>query len=177
MLIIAPWPEARPKEEWETSKVNDFALVQEIIRIIRNLRAEKSVHPGHRIPAAFVSAEYGELLRGQKEILAALAHLDAAEITIHEVLADKPEGHIALVAGPVEIYLPLAGLVDPAEERARLTKELAETEGQIQRLDGLLSGPFAQKAPEAVVQKERDKLEDYREMARTISEQLAVLGG
>ena len=175
-LMVAQWPEARAEEAWETSKVRDFSLVQEIIRAIRNLRAEKNVKPGRRIPATFASSEYGELLQTQKATLAALAYLNEAEITIHTELADKPEGHIALVAGPVEIYLPLAGLVDPAEERARLTKELAEAEGQIQRLEGLLAGSFAEKAPAAVVQKERDKLESYREMAQTIHEQIAALG-
>ena len=176
VLMVAPWPESRPPEGWESSTVEDFSLVQEIVRTIRNLRAEKSVKPGFRIPAVFVSAEYEELLQNQRDALAALAHLDAAEISIHQNLDIKPEGHIALVAGPVEIYLPLAGLVDAAEERARLTKELSEAEGQIKRLEGLLNSSFAEKAPDAVVQKERDKLAVYREMAQTVREQLAMLG-
>ncbi len=175
-LMVAPWPEPRPQEGWEDAKVRDFSLVQEIVRTIRNLRAEKSVRPGRRIPATFVSSGQGELLRDQAATLSALAHLDAEAITIHEALADKPAGHIPLVAGPVEIYLPLAGLVDPAEERSRLTKELAEAEGQIRRLEGLLDSPFAEKAPDAVVQKERDKLANYHDTARTIKEQLAMLG-
>ena len=175
VLMMAQWPEARPKEGWESAKVEDFSLVQEIIRTIRNLRAEKNVKPGLRIPAVFVSSEYETLLQEQKHTLAALAHLDEEDITFHEALVEKPEGHIALVAGPVEIYLPLAGLVDTEEERARLKKELAEAKGQIKRLEGLLASPFAEKAPEAVVQKERDKLESYRAMAETVEEQLAML--
>ncbi|MBS1248567.1 MAG: Valine--tRNA ligase [Chloroflexi bacterium] len=174
-LIVAPWPESRPEEGWEEAKVEDFSLVQEIIRIIRNLRAEKNVKPGHCIPAVFVSREYGDLLREQRETLAALAHLDIEELSFHKTMTDKPEGHIALVAGPVEIYLPLAGLVDPDEERARLKKELAEAEGQIQRLEGLLASQFAEKAPQDVVRKERDKLAAYQETAQTVQEQLAML--
>ncbi len=67
------------------------------------------------------------------------------------------------MVGPVEIYLPLAGLVDAVEERQRLEKELDEVSAQIARLENLLAGSFSEKAPPAVVQKEREKLEGYRE--------------
>ncbi len=87
-------------------------------------------------------------------------------------LDEKPDGHIALVVSSVEVYLPLAGLVDITEERARLEKDLAETQSQIDRLEKLLSSPFAKKAPEAVVQKERDKLAGYQETAEKLRTQL-----
>ncbi|MDP7545539.1 MAG: hypothetical protein QGG31_07185, partial [Anaerolineales bacterium] len=64
--------------------------------------------------------------------------------------------------GSSEIYLPLAGMVDAAAERSRLEKEIAALQAQIKRLQGLLGSPFAEKAPPPVVQKERDKLADYR---------------
>ena len=90
-------------------------------------------------------------------------------------LEEKPQGHIALVVGPVEVYLPLAGLVDPQEQRSRLQKDLAEANSQIERLAKLLDSPFAQKAPAAVVQKERDKLAAYRETAEKLATQLEAL--
>ncbi|MCK4901606.1 MAG: hypothetical protein KAS38_22675, partial [Anaerolineales bacterium] len=90
-------------------------------------------------------------------------------------LPSKPEGNIALVVGSVEIYLPLAGLVEVDEERARLEKDLTDTNSQIQRLEQLLASPFAEKAPPAVVQKERDKLRDYQETAAKLSKQLNEL--
>jgi valyl-tRNA synthetase len=62
--------------------------------------------------------------------------------------------------------------VDVEAERERLEKELEEAEGQIKRLEKLLASPFADKAPPEVVQKERDKLEDYRETAEKIKQQL-----
>jgi predicted trehalose synthase len=67
----------------------------------------------------------------------------------------------------------LAGLVDLDKERERLTKELADLEQQIKRVTGLLNSPFAQKAPEAVVQKERDKLADLQASQTELSERLA----
>jgi valyl-tRNA synthetase len=87
-------------------------------------------------------------------------------------LKEKSEGAAALVVGPVEIYLPLAGMVDLEQERARLEKELAEAESHIARLEKLLSSDFAKKAPEAVVAKEREKLAAFKETAEKIKAQL-----
>ena len=97
------------------------------------------------------------------------------ELTILRTLDKKPEGHVALVVGAVEIYLPLAGLVDIGEERRRLEKELEEANAHIKRLEELLSGSFSEKAPPAVVQKEKDKLAAYQEKAVKLRNQLAAL--
>jgi valyl-tRNA synthetase len=176
-LIVAPWPQPRPEEGWEAGKMAEFSLLQEIVRAIRNLRSEKNVKPGRRIPAVLVSASAAAMLRQQSASLAALAHLDGAALEILESLPGKPEGSIALVVGPVEIYLPLAGLVDAAEARQRLEKDLAETQAQIERLATLLGSSFAEKAPPAVVQKEREKLAAYQETAGKLRGQLQALEG
>ncbi len=174
-LIVAPWPTSRPPEGWESARIAEFNLLQEIVRAIRNLRAEKGVKPGRRIPATLVSAGASELLRAQAASIAALAGIDPQALTILESIAQKPQGHIALVVGPVEIYLPLAGLVDAGEERQRLEKELGEVSAQIDRLENLLAGSFSEKAPPAVVQKEREKLESYRESAHKLRSQLSAI--
>jgi valyl-tRNA synthetase len=170
MLMVATWPEPRAEEGWETTKVANFELVQEVVRAIRNLRAEKNVKPGLKLSAIVV--DNTGLIKQESRIVSALANLDEAKLEIHEKLDAKPEGYVALVAGPVQIFLPLAALVDPEEERARLTKDLAEAEGHIARLEKLLSSDFANKAPAAVVQKEREKLATYKETAEKIKAQL-----
>ncbi len=172
-LIIAPWPEPRPEEGWEQAKIADFALVQEVIRALRNLRAEKKVAPAKRIAATMAGGAKTDLLQEQSGVIAALAGLDPAQFTIHRSLDSKPEEAVALVVGPVEIYVPLAGMTDLETERARLAKELTETEAQIARLEKLLASDFVHKAPAAVVQKEREKLAAYREMAEKLKGQLA----
>ena len=134
-LIVAPWPAPRPEEGWEAGKIADFAVVQEVVRAIRNLRSEKNVKPGRRIPAILVSPAAAPILRQQAASIAALAGLDAPKLEILESIPAKPEGHIALVVGSVEIFLPLTGLVDAGEERLRLEKDLAEAQSQIERLD------------------------------------------
>jgi valyl-tRNA synthetase len=172
MLIVAPWPQPRDLEGWEAEKVADFTLIQDIVRSIRNLRAEQDVKPGKKLPAVFAAGDKTAMLLEQKSILAALASLDGEQLEISRTLASKPEKSTALVVGPVEIYLSLAGVVDSAEERTRLEKDLAETQSQIARLEALLSSDFASKAPAAVVNKEREKLASYKETADKIKAQL-----
>jgi valyl-tRNA synthetase len=111
-------------------------------------------------------------LQQQSNVIVLLAGLDEAELKIAETLDNKPKDAAALVVGPVEIYLPLAGMIDLAEERTRLEKELKEATSQIERLEKLLAGDFASKAPPALVQKEREKLEGYRKTAEKIEAQL-----
>jgi valyl-tRNA synthetase len=175
-LIIAHWPEARLPEGWEIGKIADFNLVQDVVRAIRNLRAEKHVLPGRQISATLVGTESNQILQDQAASIAALAGLDDTALTIVERLEEKPAGNIALVVGPVEVYLPLSRLIDVEEEIARLTKELQEAESQIDRLNKLLAGPFSEKAPSPVVQKEREKLQGYQETAQKLKEQLDDLG-
>ena len=175
VLMMAPWPEPEKMEGWEDQAITDFSLVQEIVRAIRNLRAEKNVKPGTRIPATFAAGEANAIIEAQISTIAALARLDEGQLTIQKSLKAKPEDHIALVVGPVEIYLPLAGLVNVAEERVRFEKDLAEAQSQVERLEKLLSSPFAEKAPENVVQYERDKLSGFKDTAKKLLGQLNEL--
>jgi valyl-tRNA synthetase len=174
-LILAHWPEPAPEEGWENLAVADFSVVMDLVRSIRNLRAEKNVKPGRRIPAIISAGDALDTLRSQAGTLAALAHLDKDALQIAASLPGKPQGSIALVVGPIEVYLPLAGLVDVETERLRLSQELSDTEAQVQRLENLLSGSFAEKAPAQIVQKERDKLAAFRETALKLKTQMEAL--
>jgi len=171
-LIVASWPEPRTVEGWEESKIADFALIQEVVRSIRNVRAEKSVAPSKRIAAQIAAGAKQNLLKEQSKVIASLTGLNEAELIITESLRDKPKDAAALVVGSIEIYLPLAGMVDIAEEKTRLEKELKEARSHIERLEKLLSGDFANKAPAALVQKEREKLDGYKSTAEKIEAQL-----
>ncbi|MDA1330250.1 MAG: valine--tRNA ligase [Chloroflexi bacterium] len=174
-LIVAEWPEAMEEEGWETEILRDFDLFQEVVRSIRNLRAEKGVKPGSKLPGLVASQQSHAIFEQEKAALAALAGMEASKLEIAKTMGQRPEGHVALVVGPVEIYLPLAEMVDPAEERARLEAELKEAKGQIKRLSGLLQSDFAKKAPKAVVEKERERLKGFEETAARLEEQLGKL--
>jgi len=172
VLIVAKWPEPREAEGWEESRIADFTLIQEIVRNIRNLRAEKSVAPAKRIAAIIAAGDKTNLLKEQSTTITSLAGLDASQFNILESRKTKPADSVALVVGSVEIYIPLAGMVDLADEKSRLEKELKEAESHIDRLEKLLGGDFANKAPAQVVAKEKEKLEAYKETAEKIKSQL-----
>jgi len=171
-LIVAKFPEPREVEGWEADKIADFELIQEIVRAIRNLRAEKNVAPNKKLAASFSAAAKADLLKDQSQVIAALAGLDHSQLTIYQLLPTKPADSIALIIGSVEIYIPLAGMVDLAEDKTRLEKELKEAESHIERLEKLLSSDFAEKAPAKVVEKEREKLNGYKDTAAKIMSQL-----
>jgi len=171
-LIVAKWPEALPLEGWEGEAIEDFNLVQEMIRAIRNIRAENKVQPSRKIACTISAGEKAALIEDQRQTFVSLAGLDPDALAIvKEPLAPSDE-QITLVITPVEITIPLAGLVDAEAEKERLSKELAEAESQIERLEKLLNSPFAQKAPAAVVEKERAKLAEYQETAARLKLQL-----
>ncbi|HZU87480.1 MAG TPA: valine--tRNA ligase, partial [Anaerolineaceae bacterium] len=171
-LIVAAWPEGRAAEGWEEQKVADFTLVQEVVRAIRNLRAEKQVPPSKRIPATLLAGDRLAVLQAEARTLCSLAQLDPQGLTLVAALPEKPRDQVSTVVMGVEIFLPLTELVDAGAERARLEKDLAEIDSQIGRLETLLSSDFANKAPAAVVEKERQKLATYHETAAKLRAQL-----
>jgi len=172
VLINARWPEPTQAGDEDAAALADFGMLQEMVRAIRNLRAEKNVGPAQRLPARIAAGPRFEMLRSQKATLAALAGLDGDQLELRASAVKDQQDAAVLVVGPVEIYIPFSGMVDPAADRGRLQKELAQVNGQIERLEKLLEGDFASKAPEAVVQKERDKLEAHKETAAKIRAQL-----
>lgn len=174
-LIIAKWPDTGKAEGWEEQKIADFSSIQEIVRTIRNMRSEKKVQPSKKISVILAAGEKEALLRSQAAVIISLAGIDPAGLTISTQLNEKPQNMVSGVAAGVEIYLPLAGLVDSAEEKSRLTRELAEMTSQIERLEKLLSSDFASKAPSAVVEKERQKLAGFKETAEKLKAQIETM--
>lgn len=171
-LIVARWPETSRVEGSDPQAIEDFLLIQEMVRAIRNIRAEYKVPHGRRITATISAGKKMEIIQAQKKTLILLAGIDSEEMTIVMEPLEPSEDRITLVVPPVEISLPLAGLVDVAAERERLEKELAEVQSQINRLEKLLTSPFAKKAPAEVVDKEREKLVTFQETAEKIRKQL-----
>jgi len=172
VLIVAKFPEPRDPEGWEESKIADFTLIQELVRSIRNLRAENNIAQSKKLVANISAGAKTELIKEQAQIIASLAGLDFSLLTIQESLTEKPEEAAVLVVGSVEIYIPLAGTVDLAADKPRLEKELKEAQSHIERLEKLLTSDFANKAPAALIAKEREKLDGYKDTAEKIKAQL-----
>jgi len=170
-LIIARWPERMPHEDWEDTAIKNFELIQEIVRTIRNLRSEFKIEPSKAIDTILVSGSKTEFLKENRHLLIDLAGLNEEGL---KILASKPDtdGLTVVVIEDIEIYLNLNTGGESELDRERLERELAEAESQIDRLEKLLASPFAQKAPEKVVQVEREKLEGYRASAIKLRDQL-----
>ena len=174
-LIISSWPEPRQEQDWENECIANFNLLQDTIRGIRNIRSEKNVKPGKLIKALLSAGEKTELFRTQKNLIASLAQIDPDQFEILTSLPPKQENQVAIAIGPVEVYIPLEGLVDLSEERDRLTKALVEAKSQAERLQKLLASSFAERAPADIVQKEKDKLVNYQTTVENLEKQIRAL--
>ncbi len=144
-LIVARWPEPRPAEGWEDQKIAEFTLVQEIVRAIRNFRAEKKIAAGKRIGATIVAGEQLAVVQSQQAAILALAHLDPERFSLQERLAEKPQGQAALVVSGVEIYLSIAGMMDVEAERGALEQRNWKRPRRRLPSGDLLNSPFAQR--------------------------------
>jgi valyl-tRNA synthetase len=175
-LMMARWPEvdaARLDEQAEA----DMALLMDLIRQIRNARAEFDVTPGKPIPAIVAGGAKLEMLEAQRGLLVFLAKVDGERLTLTRALDEKPKKAVALVAAEgVEAYLPLAGLVDLEQEAARLQKAIAAAEEEIRRAEGMLTNRgFLSKAPADVIQQQRDRLAEQEERRARLQARLAAL--
>ncbi len=161
-LIVAKWPIADDGRR-TTDDVADFRHIMEIIRAIRNARAENKVELGKKVAATIVAGEREKLISSQREVIARLANIDPAQFRIAAELPEKPMQAVAFVVGATEVYLPMAGFVDMDAERERLNKEIVELDKQIAKLEALLGSDFVSKAPASVVEKERARLAAAKE--------------
>ncbi|RMD72660.1 MAG: valine--tRNA ligase, partial [Chloroflexi bacterium] len=154
----------------------DWALVQELIVAIRNVRSEYKVEPAKWIAATVVAGERADLFRTQTPLISRLARVAVDELTIVTDLAERPRQAASIVIGAVECFLPLAGLIDIAAERDRLQKELAQAETDVARRSARLANEsFVSKAPPHVVQKEREALAAAEAAVARLRERIAEL--
>jgi valyl-tRNA synthetase len=165
-IMSAPYPEVRPERE-HPEAVESFALVQELVRAVRTVRAEFTI-PFDRPLRVAVAAAAGprEVLRDHLELVSLLTN--ARELAIG-AQGDSPvfrqadrKGAIPVVGSGFEAFVQIRELIDVARESARLSKELAGLESLTERTRLKLDNPaFVQKAPAEVVAKERAKLEEF----------------
>lgn len=174
-LIIAPWPKENP-EALDAAAESDFALLQEIITRIRDARNQMNVEPARRVPAILATGNHKQMLAAQTPLIEFLARTEKPQL--HESLAQKPEQSMSLLAGSVEVYLPLAGMLDIGKELARLDKELDATEQEIARIQARLGNEaFVTRAKPEVVQKERHRLLEQEDRLNKLRQRRAELAG
>ncbi len=173
-LIIARWPE--PADPVDEPALEEFAIFMEVVRAIRNLRAEKKVPLAKKTSAVILPDKYQTALSESAAGLCLLARLDSQGLTFTSKPPADAKTMVPLVVGPVRILIPLTEMADPVAERLRLKKESEQAKTQIARVEALLASDFGSKAPAAVVEKERARLAALKETRAKLEEQLKALG-
>ena len=170
-VMISAYPEYKPELDFPQDE-RKVGIMLEAIRAIRNRRAEMNVPPSRKAHVIIVAQEKA-LFEGKDKYFERLA--SAAGLTVAESCAE--EGTVRIVTGSCEIFIPLADMVDLEAERARLQKELAAAEGEIKRAEGKLSNAeFTAKAPEKVVNAEREKLAAAKALYEKLQNSVKALG-
>lgn len=163
MLIVESWPQVRDDFNFDDeARVVDGAI--EAIKAIRNQR--QTLNLGSKIRQDLIIYSSDENTRNFLEILKGqFVNLSkSGEISI--ISEDKEvEDAVSLIFNDFKIYIPLKNLIDYDKERKRLKDEIKKLESEIKRAEGKLNNQgFVSKAPEAVVNEEREKLEKYKDL-------------
>lgn len=126
------------------------------------------------IDVAVLRDDLKEAIESHKEYYEKLGHVET--INLLAPGAAKPENALTAVVTGMEVYLELKGLIDTEKEKKRIEKDKASLEKEIARTSGKLNNKgFLAKAPEAVVQKEKEKLAEFEEKMNSLNERLKFL--
>ena len=174
-LIVARYPSTDAGRIDEQAE-RQFGAVQEFVRAIRNIRAEKQVDAGRWIEAYIVGGEATATAEGLVPAMEQLAR--ARPLHVVATADEAPsEGVVTSVLAVGQVALPMTGLFDPEVERARLEKQIAEAAKHVGSLEGKLGNEqFTNRAPADVVQRERDNLETAQARLDGLRQSLAELG-
>lgn len=173
-IMISKWPVA-DESLVDPEAERGMNAIMDSIKAIRNMRAEVNANPGKKIPAIMlVSEDLREVVANNDSYIKLLGGIDNLEL--RPLNGEKPENAMAAVVTGIEVYLPLAGLIDVEKETQRLSKELAAMEKDLQRAGGKLNNAgFLAKAPEDVIAKERAKYEELSGKIEAVKKRMAYL--
>jgi valyl-tRNA synthetase len=167
------FPEAADFGAADTHAAANIEWLKALVASIRSIRSEMGISPAKSIPLLWQSANAEDKVR-LASFEAGLKFLAKIE-SVTELLAEAPASATALV-GELQVFIPLAGLIDLDAEKTRLAKELKRIEIEIGKCRGkLASETFVANAPEAVVAQERQRLQDWQAQQKALDEQLRKL--
>ena len=160
-VMVAPFPTGDPTRI-DAATEREMAFVQECVNAVRNIRGELSIPPSREIAllVRFDDPAAADVLLRYERYFRRLARVSG--ITAHAAPGKPPQAAGAVVRGG-EIFIPLEGLIDLDAERSRIAKELTRVTGMFENTNRKLgNASFVEKAPAAVVEQERSKLESFR---------------
>jgi valyl-tRNA synthetase len=170
LVALSEWPRAEFADDAAAAEIN---WLVDLVTAIRSVRAEMNVPPAAKTPLVMVGGDAG--LAGRLERHEA-AIQRMARVEGISTGGRAPQGSAQIVVGDATAALPLAGIIDFAAERTRLEKEIARIQGEIARLDKKLGNEgFIARAPEEVVEAEREKRAEYEERGAKVQRALEQL--
>ncbi len=168
-IMVSAWPVYTPSLAFAKEEA-DFEKVMDAIRAVRNRRAEMNVPPSRKAQLCIATGE-PEVFEQGRPFFQRLA--SASEVTVADSFT--MEGAVQVITNAARIFIPMDELVDKEKEIARLNKEKEKVEKEIGALSKKLDNPgFVSKAPAAVVEGERAKLQQQKERLARIEESIAV---
>ena len=174
LLAAAAWPEARAVAAGGADLAEPFETARACVDAVRQIRSDYAVPPGRRVDV-YLQPTAGD---GDAEVAAIVGSLARADVrmTAGDALPFDRQLAAQQVVRGATVYVPLAGLVDVAKEREKLTKELAGLEKQLGALRGRLANAgFVDRAPAAVVEAERAKERTWADRAAQLAQSIAAL--
>nr|WP_277997092.1 valine--tRNA ligase [Moorella sp. Hama-1] len=176
-IMISSWP--RPVPGYDDAGAREkMELIMAVIRAVRTLRSEMNVPPGRKAEVILVAADPAarEILRQGTGYLANLAA--AGQVQVVAALAQPPSRAATAITAGVQVFLPLAGLIDLEKEQARLEKELQHVRADLEKVETKLArADFRIKAPAAIVAKEEAKAAELKATLAALSQRLSYLRG
>jgi valyl-tRNA synthetase len=174
-IMLSDWPKEDERFSKYEADCARMAQMMELIRSIRNIRAEMKVPPSQKIDARLVVGESdADAFDSMTGYLGRLAGVERA--TISTQAGDIPKSDVHIVCEGIEAIIPLSSLIDPEKEKARILKEIERVNGDILRAGGKLNNAgFLAKAPESLINEEKAKLAAAEEMLEKLRERLETL--
>jgi valyl-tRNA synthetase len=175
-IMVSPYP-SPDRALFDDEAEREMDSIIEIVRSIRNARVEGGVGPARFIEAVIAAGDSRARIESHAPAIAALARVRPLRVLDRQESAGARRDQAkVLVLRDVEVILPLEGMIDFEAERSRLATDIEAGEAEIARTERLLSdSSFLEKAPAAIVEKERRKLEDRRDKVGRLKERLARL--
>lgn len=166
-IVVSNWPEYNEALRDDKAE-KDMDFIIEAIKGLRNVRAEMNVPPSRKAKViAHTTNEAKEAFTSGVNYIEKLA--SASEVAFIDDKNEVPENAVSLVVKGGELFMPLLDLVDKEKELERLNKEKKKLEGEVERIDKKLSNQgFVSKAPQAVIDGEKEKREKYQEMLNAV---------
>ena len=171
-LIVAQWPEFRADLAFKAEE-NMMETVMEAIRAIRNRRAEMNVPPSKKAALYILAAKPQIFVEGEG-FLQRLAYADS--VTMLDAEPAQMDGMVTITTADAKLYIPMGQLVDVAKELERIRKELDTARKFLSSLEAKLSNEkFVSRAPEAVVNAEREKATKTKDLITQLEQSEASL--